>query len=232
MGLPKRVTQSWQMAAVDLGCYFTAGNATPGTGVATIATQASFVATSPFISLVSPPTPASFIGGPGPEMWLDFLWLKCTAPGTAGTGLEFAMSLDLNKANPTGGVGGVVASPTFTVSNGAANNNTPGAQIFAGPLVAPAASGSARGPVAARTLRTVIPVAGDEYLIKFGEVVTPASEGLSPSGATILVGAWGVPPFKIGYGALACQFHIWLPGQTAASSWEYQIGWAEFLNIP
>lgn len=188
----------------DLGGYFTTGNVTPGTGVPTIAAQASLVGTAPFIMLIADATHG---------IALDYLWLRNTVAGTAGTALNFAVKMDAAKAAPAGGVAGA----TF-------NNNMGGGRagsfcsVFAGPLVATADTGAVR-TFPYRVLKAAIPAAADTWLIKFGSN--------DPTLGTGVGGVFNYAPIQCGPGQVI-QLHLWLPSQSAASSFEYDLGAYEF----
>lgn len=182
------------------GSYFTAKNPVAGTGLATIAAQATLADAAPFVVVKSGATkPVRF----------DYLRLTCTAGGTGGTALRFAARTDATKADPTGGT----ALARVNVNQG--NANAADATVFAGPLAAAAASGAMREPIAA-LLKNAIPAVGDVFLIKFGG----ADMGIGSAAGSVYVGA---PPLIIGANQLAA-FHIWLPGQTIASSFEVEVG--------
>ena len=184
------------------GSYFTAKNPTAGAGLATIAALASLADTSPFLVVKS---------GADYPVRFDYLRLICTAAGTGGTALRFAVRTDATKADPTGG------STLTPVSVNQAKTRSAEATVFAGALVAAAGSGSKREPTAC-LLKNAIPTVGDVYTVRFGEV-----PGASPSATQVIVGA---PPVIIGPNQWAA-FHIWLPSQTVASSFEVELGFWE-----
>lgn len=188
----------------DLGGYFTASNLTPGTGVATIAAQSSLVGTAPFLMLIA---------GANTGIVLDELWLRNTAAGTGGTALNFAALTDDAKAAPTGGVAGNV----FNNNHGGGRAGMLGT-FFAGPLVAPASTANVR-QFGYRVLKASIPAAADTWVIKFG--------GNYPSAAIASPGVVSYGPISCGPGKVI-QLHIWLPSQSAASSWEYDLRGFEF----
>jgi len=187
------------------GVYWTAVNPTPGTGLATIAALASLSDTSPFIQVNSGAAPVFF----------DYLKLTATAPGTAGTAIRYAIKSDALKAAPTGG-----SQLTPTNAQIGLSTATPGFSVYAGALVAAAASAAklhSHGLV-----RPVIPVIGDTYLFKFG-AVDQGVGSMAPAGTAICNSYVGVPPMMLGPNK-TMQFHIWLPSQSAASSYELELG--------
>lgn len=181
------------------GAYFTAKNPVAGTGLATIAALTTLADASPFAVVKSGAKSVLF----------DYLRLTCTAAGLGGTALRFAVRTDGTKADPTGGTAlGPVNVNQYSTAPAVAT-------AFAGPLAAVAASGAIREPMAV-LLKNAIPAVGDSFLIKFGA----GDMGVSADASRVYVGA---PPIMIGANQLAA-FHIWLPGQTAASSYELEIG--------
>jgi hypothetical protein len=187
------------------GSYFTAKNATAGTGLATAAAAIAVDHTKPFALVKGPTTP-------GKVLLLDYVRLVCTAPGTAGTSLRAFWHIDDTKADPTGG-------STLTLNN--IRMDVPNAfesKIFAGPLAAAAASGSIR-EIVAPLLKNAIPAAADVYLMKFGG----SDMGMS-TGATLVY--YGGPPLIVPAGKIAT-LQLVLPSQSAASSYEIEIGGSE-----
>lgn len=185
------------------GSYFTAKNPAAGTGLATIAALTTLADVSPFALVKS---------GATKPVRLDFMRLVCTAAGTGGTELRFAVRTDATKADPTGGT----ALARVNVNQG--STAAADATMFAGALAAVAASGTMREPMAV-LLKSAIPAVGDTFLIKFG----CADMGVGSSAGTVYIGA---PPIIIGASQLAA-FHIWLPGQALASSFEITLGFWE-----
>lgn len=206
----------------DEGSYFKIGNATPGTGLATLAAPVAFAGTSPFL-IVQNNEPAG-----GRSIYLDFLRLVCTAPGTLGASLHITTRLDpiatrytsgaTMIVNAAGATGGQIVNPK---SSGAAPATV---AAWAGPLVATAESSGVR-PLAPDLIpRAVIPVAADSYLLKFGGADAPVSaaakNGVVPSDFLIPHEPVIIDP---GHAFLA---HLWLPTQSAASSYQIEIaGW-------
>jgi hypothetical protein len=76
--------------------------------------------------------------------------------------------------------------------------------------------------VGQRALKGAIPVVGDDYTLKFGGVDAPGAIQIS----TILKSVVNVPKVVIppGWTALV---HLWLPSQSAASSYLPELGWYE-----
>jgi hypothetical protein len=192
----------------DEGSYFVTRNPTPGTGLATIAALTAIVDTSPFIVIANDAPPES-----NKRLYIDYIRLICTAPGTAGTSLRYDVKVDKGSRYTSGST--LTSLPqNVNIDSG----DGPVAKIFAGPLVAPAAS------VASRLLygglfKAAIPAANDVYQLNFG-----GSDHNSGALATFVTYNHG--PLIIGPGMCAL-LHLWLPSQSAASSYEIEIGHAE-----
>lgn len=185
------------------GSYFVAKNPTFGTGLATAAAPTALDDLHPFF-LAKGPTTA------GKRQRWDYLKIVCTAPGTGGTSLRAVIRIDpTTKADPTGGSQLTLQCPNADVAP------TFESKIFAGPLVAAAASGSVR-EIVAPLLKNAIPAVGDVYLMKFGGV----DQGVSTSAGLVYCGA---PAIILGVGQIAT-VQLILPAQSAASSYEVEIG--------
>lgn len=195
------------------GQYFVATSPTPGTGLATIAAQASFADTAPFI-LINNAHPTKVIT-------LDYIRLTVTAAGSSGTNISWAVKTDgVNASRYTSG-GSTLSPKNVNQSSGEASS----ALIYAGAVVAAAVSSSAR-LLGHGILRTVIPVVGDTYLWTFGGDFGAGTGGQVISGTAPASIAVGLSPVQIGptqWFAL----HIWLASQSAASSYEVEIGYIE-----
>lgn len=205
--------------SADEGSYFVAGSAAiqgagtitiqPGTGLATIATPTAFADTSPFV-LVKNNNQAG-----GARIILDYIKLKTTAAGTAGTSIRWLSALD--SANPLRYTsGGSQLVPTNVNQDDATAS---GALILAGPLVAIARNAGARAPFGNILCKNAIGAAGDSFLIRFA----------SPDGQNTLPAAVGMevhPPVVIGPQQIYTG-HLVIPSQSAASSYEIEIGYIE-----
>lgn len=207
----------------DEGSYFVAGSAAiqgastttvqPGTGLATIAAPTTFVDTAPFILLKNNNAVPS--SGVGTRIILDYIKLKTTAAGTAGTSIRWLSALDA--ANPLRYTsGGTILVPSNVNQD---DGNVSGATIYAGPIVATARNGGARAPFGNILLKNAIGAAGDSWLIRFA----------SPDGQNTLPGTVGMethPPVVIGPQQIYTG-HLVIPAQSAASSYEIEVGYIE-----
>lgn len=210
--------------AADEGSFFTVTNPTPGTGVATIAAQASLVDTAPFVLFknnwsVSDPLKKRVIA-----KWLR---LTCTAPGTAGAQVRFATKTDSAGARYASGATVIAGNNTIgTATNQPQGPNadttlTSQLQLYAGPVVAAAAVSPRL--VDHVTARITIPVIGDSFYLVFGgnEAAANGSLVATVTQLCIPMAPWIVGPQQWG------AFHLWLPSQSAASSWEFTLAYVE-----
>lgn len=195
----------------DRGAYFTVVNPTPGAGLSTIAALTSLVDTSPFIA---------FATGAN-RLYLDYIKLIVAAAGTGGTALRYAWKTDVAKAAPTGGT---TLTPASSLRSSNTSQPVAKTSVYAGPLTAAAAA----TPVlhAHGLVRPVIPVVADTYFFKFGASDYGVSS-LVPSGTANADRYVTMPPAELDAN-MTGQFHIWLPGQSALSSYEIEIGFFEF----
>lgn len=191
------------------GSYFVAKNPTFGTGLATAAAPTVLDDLHPFL-LAKGPTTA------GKRQWWDYLKLTCTAPGTLGASLRAVIRVDpTTKADPTGGTALTLRSPNVDTCSPVGVAQAFESKIFAGPLVAVAGSGNLYELVAP-LLKNSIPGVGDVYLLKFGG----ADQGVSTAAGLVYV---GLPPIILGVLQIAT-VQLVLPSQTAASSYEVELG--------
>lgn len=206
----------------DEGSYFKIANATPGTGLATIATPTAFSDTSPFF-IVQNNEPVG-----GRSVYMDFVRLSLTVPGTLSTSLRLTTKLDPVSTryssgatmivNATGATGGQIVNPRSSLASFTS------IAAWVGPLVATAASQNARLLCPDLVLRAAIAVALDSYLIKFGGGDMPVTgavlNGAAPSD---IVKPHEPVIIEPGHAFLG---HIWAPAQTVAASMQFEAaGW-------
>ena len=196
--------------AADEGSYRILRNATAGTGVAGHAAPTTMDNTKPFILLQNGSTDA--------RIYLDYIRLYVTAAGTAGT-LNYATHLldpgagytsggeDLTPVNPNGEFGAVSALTQY--KNGAVVATAGGAQRI----------------VSTTAVRTVIPVVGDNILFTF-EGLTRAGAGMPLEGTLQLEKIIQCPPIIIAP-TWFYKLVLWRASQTAAASYETEIGFWE-----
>jgi hypothetical protein len=207
--LVRNLTPDFQ-AAVESGAYYTVNN--NRTGIANNAVDSTFLATNPFVAIVNTDT----VGGK--SIYLDFLTLAATAAGTGGTAVLSQVLLDNTNRYTSGGTD--LSSKIVNPNGNSANRSI--AQVVAGDITAPAATANVRSITGLRYLKGAIPVIGDEYTIKFGGVDAPMGVQIS----TITKSQINAPKLIIPPGSTAL-VNVWLLSQSAASSFEPNLGWIE-----
>lgn len=188
------------------GSYFTANNGQ--TGLATAAAPTAFSATNPFLILFNKDSVKSLV--------MDYAALVATAAGTAGASVQAAVVIDSGNRFSSGGSPLTPVNPNGQIGAGSI------VQANAGNLTASAPTSQARTLVGQRALKGAIPVAGDSYFLKFGaddmlSQVSTATLSFSSQAAPAII----VPP------QWSLLLHIWLPSQSAASSFIPEAGWSE-----
>lgn len=194
------------------GSYYTAVNPTAGTAIIDTAALTGFVTTTPTMTVFNNNTVAS-----GINLELDFLRLNVVAPGASGTNWNWAMYLDTGNRYSSGG-------STITPVNASMQSNSASlAVINFGAITATAAA--AQRKICAQPGRTVIKVAGDEYLFRFGEAV-PAVVGMPMEGTLQLQRAFNCPPVVV---PPQCTFlfYEWGASQATAASFEFCLAYTE-----
>ena len=192
--------------AADEGSYHVLRNTTPGTGIAGAAAPTTMDNTKPFILLRA---------GAQLRAYLDFIKLVVTAAGTAGT-LNYATHiLDDGAGYTSGGEDLVQVNPSGD------GGNISGLLIFKAGAVVATAGGSQR-IIAHQRARTVIPVVGDVLLFTFGRS-EPALSGMALEGTTELERVIHCPPVILAPSNWY-KLVLWRAGQTAAASYEVEVG--------
>ena len=209
----------------DEGTYFTTRTPTVGTGLATTATPTTYVNTNAFLCITNVNPPG------GKNLWLDYISLGCTAPGTAGTALQAVTAIDTIPRYSSGATGGGYGTNLAAILQGPATNNTnlpyggSSALVYAGPLVVVAPGPSAR-VLSNPWLRRQIPVINDRYLLNFGQSDMPTAGASGVAQATALDASIPHAPVCIGPGG-SFLLTLVLPSQSAASSYEVEVGHIE-----
>ena len=104
----------WRHLLADEGTYFTCNDAQ--TGLATAATPTAFSDTNPFLIIINRDNPG------GRRVYIDLMRLVCTAIGTAGATVQFAVQLDSYPSRMIGAtIGGTdltanIVSPNFDMA--------------------------------------------------------------------------------------------------------------------
>lgn len=195
----------------DEGSLYLANNAQ--TGIATAAAPTAFSAVNPFLVIYNGNAPNDDFAT---RTYLDYLMLLVTAPGTAGASVQFAIVKDRGNRYVSGGTE-LFPKPVFQAAGRATAN-----RVFAGNLVASAPSSNAITLIGNRYMKGAIPVIGDQYTIRFG--TTDVMDILSIS--TILFSSNHVPALILGPDE-SMLVYLWLPTQSAASSFAPEVSFWE-----
>lgn len=209
MIIPSIVTKH---ALADEGSYFLANNAQ--TGIANAAAPTAFSATNPFILIYNAGRPSDDFAQ---RLYLDYLTLLATAPGTGGTSLQCAITKDNGNRYTSGGT-----DLTPFIANAGPTSTASANRIYAGNITASSATGNAKTLIGNRWLSGTIPVIGDEYSLRFGS----AGLGDSVTISTVKSVIKNMPPIVLGPDE-SLLVHLWLPAQSAASSYAPELGFWE-----
>ena len=216
---------SKQHVAADEASYFTTRTAAVLTGLATTAAPTTYVNTNAFLCVTNGNAPG------GPNIWMDYISMNCTAAGTAGVSLMYVSALDTiarySSGATAGGQGTGIATPLQgpLPTNSNLGSGKSGALIYGGPLVVVAPGPNAR-ILQNRYLRRQIPVATDSYLINFGQSDMAETGPSGVAQASALTASSAHAPVCIGPGG-SFLLSLILLTQSAASSYELEIGHIE-----
>lgn len=195
----------------DEGSYFSATNATVGTGIAGHA--APVVADTDTKALLH-----IFNNSSTKNIVLDYVFLEVTAAGTAGTITYAVVYLDNTKVTAKSS-GGTVLTPANNRSDGSA---TTSAVVTFGAVVT--VTGMTK--IFNQIIREVIPVVQDTVLMKFGGVNAGERSALATSGTATSHVVLHAPPIVIAPGGNFNLAHI-SPSQSAARSYQVSLGYWE-----
>lgn len=197
----------------DEGSYLVGTSPTPGTPLS-YQVSAAFSDTVALLSL------RNADGSNGKRIYLDYIRLimGATVPASATAG-QFAMKLDSGSARASAGTVLTPVNPNIDVGNASI------ADLRYNPTVA-AVTGAAR-LISRGVLRSVIPVANDEWFFTFGTV--EKSSAISLGGAVAQRMMIPCPPVVLGVNTNETFFfHVWFPGNAAtAGQFELECGWFE-----
>lgn len=197
----------------DEGSYFVCNNAQ--TGLATAAAPTAFSATNPFILIYNGGAPSDDFAK---RIYVDYIALITTAIGTAAANVQFAVTVDRGNRYTSGGT-------DLTANIKGINQSTSIGTVtraYGGNITASAATANARTVVGNRFMKGAIPVAGDTYTVRFGTTDVCDFIGVS----TIVFTTNNVGPCVIGPDE-SFLLHLWFTSQSAASSYQPEIGWWE-----
>jgi hypothetical protein len=199
-----------QILADDEG-YFVATNPTPGTPIVFAVNPAVSETAGYFLSVFNKDSPG------GKRIFLDYLKLLVGAVPASATAAEMLVKLDTAGFSS----GGSAITPVNPNGDSAAASV---ATINAGALTTAVRSGNAR-LVTRNKLRTVIPVAGDEWDFVFaGDEFAGAGafNGTNPQRMPV-----GLPPVIIAPQQFAL-LQLWFPANAVTpASFEFELGYSE-----
>lgn len=205
----------------DEGSYFTAGNATPGTGIALSAAVTAFADTTGFFVIRN----TAPVGGV--RMYLDCLKLILTAATTAVQSVDFEVKTDTIVRSPSTVANGTTLTNVNTnQDDGTASQAVVIAYNNAGAMTIPASSAFAR-QVARGHAATGLHFAGDSIILQFGASERSSTPGLTAvraSGPSQTV--CDVAPVIIGPQQTAVIYR-WSLTEAAAVTYEYELAWWE-----
>ena len=210
------LTGSKLHSLADEGSYFVATNPTVGTAIAGITASDGFDDLETYLFLRNT---ESVTASTGKRIYLDYIKLQAVAVGTNGTNFSFAAKLD--KGNNRFTSGGSAITPANVNMDSSVSSI---ATLRAGAVVTAAASADAR-LVASGLLRSVIKVAGDQYLFDFGSSSKVMSSHIV-AGTAIANVVIPCPPVVIGPGQMFL-LHEFAASQTVAASYTFEVGWWE-----
>ncbi len=206
----------------DEGSYFTAQNATPGTGIALSAAVTAFSDTNGFFVLKN-----NAPLGSGLRIYLDYLRLIATAITTAVVSIDFLIKLDyISRVPSTAANGTALTAVNVNGDDGTGSQMSALAFNAGGAMTLPAASPSAR--VAGRAhVAYGIGLAGDEIILQFGATERASSAALTAAKA-VAPGRYIADAAPIVFGPQQyCVIHRWSLSEAGAPSYEYELGWWE-----
>lgn len=209
-------------ALADEGSYFTAMNATPGTGIAQTAAVTSFTDTIAFMVIKNNAAVGSNV-----RLYLDRLKLILTASATAIASVDFLVKLDTIDRSPTTASTGTTLTPVnVNMDDSSASNAVIIAYNATASMTVAASSASARKVTRAHAA-TGLGFAGDSLIVQFGATEASSTMGLT---AVRAVGAsqtvCEAAPVIIGPQQTAVLYR-WSLTEAAAVSYEYELSWFE-----
>lgn len=219
MGLVQRVLSLDRTGPAvwdENAAYFIVQTTTPGTGIAGHAAPVQAdLATKPLIHL--------FNNGPR-EIIIDYIKVRMTAIGAGATTTDFEAWTDY----PTSGTpattrtgGGTLVSPALNTSSHSPLGSA--AVVYFGAVTATSVNAKRIGH---SRVRSVVPVAEDQYLFSFGQNILVPNAGMATTGTNQLVAF--VPMAPVAIGPLAnFQFSEWGASQSGAHSFDLELGYWE-----
>jgi hypothetical protein len=207
----------------DEGGFFVATNPTVGTAIAMTTSVVDDAATAS--STHAQFAPAMLIYNPqnannqnATSIYMRFLKLVVVQVPTSATAWKYSFRLDnVNRYSS----GGSQITPVNPNTGSARANAT--ALVYFGAIVPTALPSASARLVDAGTMDTAIPVAGDQYLFKFGNsaMTDQLNGGTTAKNQTI-----NVPPIILAPG-WCLALDMWGASNAAAASFEFTCGWVE-----
>lgn len=197
----------------DEGSYFVANNTTPLTAIAGIAAANGIDDTEQYFFLRNTNSDK--------RIYLDYLMMQVSAVGTNGTNTTYVMKADKNAQSRYTSGGSAITPANVNL----AESNSAGVELYAGAVVTAAASADQR-TIASGQLRSVIKVAGDQYLFDFGGDPASPSQYSTTIGTAIAHIRVPCPPVVLGPGD-CWTFQINAASQTVAASFTFRLGFWE-----
>lgn len=195
----------------DEGSFFHCCNATLATGIAGHA--------APVVADTDTKALLHIYNSGTKRVYPVYLHLEVTAVGTAGTAHYTTVYVD-DKGSTALTSGGTTITPVCVNNEG---TNTTGAIVTFGAAVV---SMTSSRKVFQQIVRTVIPVAGDTLMIRFGAPSANFSSALVTSGTAIANVVQYAPPVVLGPGGNLNIAQI-RPSQSAAASYQFSFGYIE-----
>lgn len=213
---------SRQMLAAD-GAFFTAVNATPGTGIALNAQVQAFAATNGFFVGQNASSTKSVI--------LDSINLILTAATTAVVSTDFIVAVDTVTRTPaTASTGTALVAKNVNGADSTASEMSWQAYNATGAMTIPAAGAGVRY-VARAHVPTGLHVVGDLIALKFGGDNFTGGIGAGVAAARTSSSSPGTfncvtNPVIVGPGQWVV-VHRWSLTEAGAPTFEYEINWSE-----
>lgn len=207
---------------VDEGSYFITQN--NQTGIATAAAPTAFSATNPFLVVYNGANKSDDFAY---RIYLDYIMLLVTAAGTAGTSIQYAITKDSTNRYTSGGT-----DLTSNVINTGPTSMGTLTRVWAGNITASTATSNVKTIVGNRYFKNMTapaPTIGDQYTARCGACNMAENLQYLNNATTLTSNMFvtqNLPPLIIGPDE-SLLFHLWLPAQSAASSYAPELGWWE-----
>jgi hypothetical protein len=201
---------SGNISAALAGKYFTARNPTPGTPIAGAVSAAMSESAAYFLAITA--------RNPAKRVSLDYIRLICGVAPTNGTAGNYLLKVTSARRYVSGGTLLQPVQPNMAESGVSAS------VIHAGALTTANPDPTGDRIIGGGVLRTAIPIAGDEWALKFG---AKGTAGYALSGGTaaerMVIPA---PPVILGP-EQTLLLALWFPISDGAAQFEAEIGFAE-----